>query len=76
MSENTSVDEKPVRGSAVRRVVAALRGNRLAGVALAFVLGLVGLGGWALSSPVGSDPDSDFHLASIWCTTADPGSPC
>jgi len=76
MSDNTSVDEKPVQGSAVRRVVAALRGNRLAGVALAFVLGLVGLGGWALSSPVGSEPDSDFHLASIWCTTADPGSPC
>ncbi|MFI8594517.1 DUF2142 domain-containing protein [Microbacterium sp. NPDC078428] len=22
---------------------------------------------WALSSPVGSSPDDDFHLASIWC---------
>lgn len=22
---------------------------------------------WALSSPVGSSPDEDFHLASIWC---------
>ena len=76
MSANTSADEQLVSGSAVRRVIDALRGNRLAGVALAFVLGLVGLGGWALSSPVGSEPDSDFHLASIWCTTADPGSPC
>ena len=76
MSANTSVDEKSVSGSTVRRVVHALRGNRLAGVALAFILGLVGLGGWALSSPVGSEPDSDFHLASIWCTTWDPGSPC
>lgn len=22
---------------------------------------------WALASPVGSSPDNDFHLASIWC---------
>jgi hypothetical protein len=27
----------------------------------------VALGSWALSSPVGSSPDDDFHLASIWC---------
>lgn len=25
------------------------------------------LGAWSLSSPVGSAPDDDFHLASIWC---------
>lgn len=25
------------------------------------------LGAWALVSPVGSSPDDDFHLASIWC---------
>jgi hypothetical protein len=24
-------------------------------------------GAWAMSSPPGSSPDSDFHLASIWC---------
>lgn len=23
--------------------------------------------GWALSSPVGSSPDDDYHLVSIWC---------
>ena len=34
---------------------------------LAGVLMLVGLGAWAVSSPVGSSPDEDFHLASIWC---------
>lgn len=35
---------------------------------LATVLFLVGaLGAWGLSSPVGSSPDDDFHLASIWC---------
>jgi hypothetical protein len=35
------------------------------------VLGLlalfVALGSWALSSPVASSPDDDFHIASIWC---------
>jgi hypothetical protein len=27
----------------------------------------VALGAWAYASPVGSDPDGNFHLASIWC---------
>lgn len=27
----------------------------------------ISLGAWALASPVGSDPDGNFHLASIWC---------
>ncbi len=39
-------------------------------VVITLVLGLfafVGLGGWALASPVGSAPDDDYHLASIWC---------
>ncbi len=31
-------------------------------------LGLTLMGSaWALSSPVGSSPDDDYHLASIWC---------
>lgn len=28
---------------------------------------VLSFGAWALSSPVGSSPDDDFHLASIWC---------
>jgi hypothetical protein len=28
---------------------------------------MVSLGAWALASPVGSDPDGQFHLTSIWC---------
>jgi len=44
---------------------------------LAFIaiplLALVALAGWAYSSPVGSSPDDDFHLVSIWCgAAADP----
>lgn len=31
---------------------------------VAFFLALVA---WALTSPVGSSPDDDYHLASIWC---------
>ena len=53
-----------------------IRHNSLAGAITVFVLGVVSLGAWGMSSPAGSEPDSDFHLASIWCTTAGPGSPC
>ena len=35
------------------------------GVAL---LAFIGLGAWAVSSPVGSSPDDRYHLASIWCS--------
>ena len=31
---------------------------------------------WAVASPVGSSPDDDFHLTSIWCLSAGPGSKC
>lgn len=41
-----------------RRVIA------LAGVPIAL---FVALAAWGLSSPVGSSPDDDYHLASIWC---------
>lgn len=35
--------------------------------ALIPLLAFLALGAWSLSSPVGSSPDDDFHLASIWC---------
>lgn len=28
---------------------------------------LVALVGWAFASPIGSSPDDDYHMASIWC---------
>ncbi|WP_460943200.1 DUF2142 domain-containing protein [Okibacterium endophyticum] len=31
------------------------------------LLAFFALASWAYSSPVGSSPDDDFHLASIWC---------
>ncbi len=41
-----------------RRIIA------LAGVPVTLFLALAA---WALASPVGSSPDDDYHLASIWC---------
>ena len=32
------------------------------------LLFFVTLAGWALTSPVGSSPDDDYHLSSIWCS--------
>lgn len=37
---------------------------------------LVTLFGWALSSPVGSSPDDDFHVASIWCAYGERSGLC
>jgi len=34
---------------------------------LAIVGGAATVFAWALSSPVGSSPDDDYHMASIWC---------
>ena len=31
------------------------------------VLALIVLMAWAVASPIGSSPDDDFHLVSIWC---------
>lgn len=68
-----AIETSPRSFAAIWRM---LRKSRLAGAITVFLLGVVGLGGWAMSSPVGSEPDSDFHLASIWCSTFGEGSPC
>ncbi len=36
-----------------------------------FLLAAIALIAWAVSSPVGSSPDDDFHLPSIWCALGD-----
>jgi hypothetical protein len=42
------------------------------GTAIAIpILLFVALVAWGFSSPVGSSPDDDFHLASIWCGLGD-----
>ena len=37
---------------------------------------LLALLGWAVASPIGSSPDDDYHLASIWCSEFSPLYPC
>lgn len=44
-----------------------------AGVVLA---ALVTLGAWAVSSPSGSSPDDDYHLATIWCLSNSGAEEC
>lgn len=42
---------------------------------LAISLAFVGIA-WSLSSPIGSSPDDDFHLASAWCSVTAPATGC
>ncbi|WP_435736706.1 DUF2142 domain-containing protein [Cellulosimicrobium sp. PMB13] len=57
-----------------------VRSRRAAGAAAAPLVGLllfvVFLTSWALASPVGSSPDEDYHLASIWCAQGDRDGAC
>lgn len=41
--------------------------TRIRWAAIAIVSSIFALASWAVSSPVGSAPDDDFHNASIWC---------
>lgn len=43
---------------------------------LAPVLALIALLSWAVASPVGSSPDDDFHLTSIWCASPNSAQFC
>lgn len=43
--------------------------------AVPFLL-FIGLGAWAVSSPVASSPDDDFHMVSIWCAGDGVASVC
>jgi hypothetical protein len=44
------------------------------------ILGILGmflaLSAWSVASPVGSSPDDDFHLGSIWCGAGDRSGLC
>jgi hypothetical protein len=45
----------------------AKRGFRIRWSSIAIISAIITLSGWALSSPIGSSPDDDYHLPSIWC---------
>ena len=51
--------------------------SRISWSAIVVVVALAVLGAaWTLSSAIGSSPDDDFHLASIWCSTTAPDDAC
>lgn len=60
------------------RILTAAR--RFRWIFVAPLLAVLALSAWAFASPIGSSPDDDYHLASIWCAneartdlcTADP----
>ena len=53
------------RGGPMHRVRTLLSRSWIG--ALSIVLTFVALVAWGFSSPIGSSPDDDYHLASIWC---------
>ncbi|MBW4032833.1 MAG: DUF2142 domain-containing protein [Acidobacteria bacterium] len=60
-----SAESRTSASAPIRRALAWLR--RVPLVLVAAALLLLSLGAWVFASPVGSSPDDDFHLASIWC---------
>lgn len=40
------------------------------------LLAIIALMAWAIASPMGSSPDDDFHLASIWCANPTDTAAC
>lgn len=51
------------------------RWRAVAAVAVPLLL-FVSLLSWAVSSPLGSSPDDDYHLASIWCGNGEAKNVC
>lgn len=55
--------EKQIQSANPKRKVL----NSILRLAFVGILAFLALGSWAIASPVGSSPDDDFHLTSIWC---------
>ena len=68
-----TIDAQGGTAPGVRRRLASARFNILW---LAPVLALIAVGAWVFASPLGSAPDDDFHLASIWCAGTTEASTC
>ncbi|MFF1633606.1 DUF2142 domain-containing protein [Leifsonia sp. NPDC058248] len=50
---------------------APTRRRRWSYIGLVPIFALLALIAWAVSSPIGSSPDDDYHLPSIWCGLGD-----
>src|SRR5262249_39476838 len=74
----TLLDSRAVNVGAVSgRIVATLRGQSVGRLkVLGAVCLFVAFGGWAVASPVGSSPDEDYHLVSVWCSHGERAGIC
>jgi hypothetical protein len=69
-----SPDVNQRRESTPRAVIAGIRRHWLL-IAVGSALLVLGAC-WSIASPVGSSPDDDFHLGSIWCSGPAPDDGC
>lgn len=60
-------DERPAAVASEAEQAQPRRRPRVSILVLAPLLAVLALLAWAIASPVGSSPDDDFHLPSIWC---------
>lgn len=66
----------PVAAAAGARAWPLRALSKLRIVHLAPAFALIALLAWSLASPMGASPDDDFHLDSIWCSSAVDQSSC
>jgi hypothetical protein len=78
MNSDTVVDREPLIGAAdaPARRARSWRPRRVVVVGAIGLLTVVVGAAWAFSSPVGSSPDDDFHMGSIWCSDLAPPDGC
>jgi hypothetical protein len=49
------------------KLIGVTRANKIKWASIAIISATLSLSAWALSSPIGSAPDDDYHNVSIWC---------
>ncbi len=78
-SHSAKIDRPRFFGFARNPQSSSRRKNKRSSVTRALTIGalsFIALGSWALSSPLGSTPDSLYHSASVWCSSFTDDDPC
>ena len=68
LEKNSKLDSMAKHGGTTREIGPSRTRSTLTAL-LVGVLALLSFGSWAFSSAVGSAPDDDYHLTSIWCSS-------
>ncbi len=76
LMDATRDDTDEAAHGVVGRLVRRSNGRRIGVLVAVGALTLLVGAAWAASSPVGSSPDDDFHLGSIWCSDLAPANVC